>query len=85
MRKAIATSLFIIAMQSFAGFTKYSYLQSTQEITFNMPLIILVTACAILGVLVGAKLVDKLPQARLKQAFGGALIPLSLFILFTNI
>jgi len=85
MQKAIATSLFIIAMQSFAGFTKYSYLQSTQGIAFNIPLIILVTACAILGVLIGGTLVNRLPQARLKQVFGAALIPLSFFILYTNV
>lgn len=84
MQKAIATSLFIIAMQSFAGFTKYTQLQSTQEITFNTPLIMMVTACAVFGVLVGGRIVNKLPQARLKKVFGAALIPLSLFILFTN-
>ncbi|MFQ3249366.1 MAG: putative membrane protein YfcA [Glaciecola sp.] len=85
MRKAIATSLFIIAMQSFAGFAKYSYLLNTQELTFNLPLMFLVTACAIVGVLVGGMIVNKLPQARLKQFFGVALIPLSLFILFSNV
>lgn len=85
MQKAIATSLFIIALQSFAGFMKYSYLQSTQEASFNVPLIILVTSCAIVGVLLGGKVVERLPQARLKQVFGLALIPLSFFILFTNL
>jgi len=85
MRKAIATSLFIIAMQSFAGFMKYTYLQSTQEIVLNVPLIILVTVCAVVGVLLGGKVVNKLPQARLKQVFGGALIPLSLFILYNHV
>lgn len=85
MRKAIATSLFIIAMQSFAGFTKYSFLLSTQELAFNLPLMYLVTACAIVGVVVGGRIVNKLPQARLKQVFGISLIPLSLFILFSNV
>lgn len=85
MQKAIATSLFIIAMQSFAGFIKYSLLQSTVDIAFNIPLISLVTACAVCGVLVGGKIVNHLPQARLKQGFGIALLPLSFFILYTNI
>jgi len=85
MRKAIATSLFIIAMQSFAGFMKYTYLRSTQELTLNAPLIVLVTVCAVFGVLLGGKVVNKLPQVRLKQVFGGALIPLSLFILYNNV
>lgn len=85
MRKAITTSLLIIAMQSFAGFMKYTYFQSSQEITLNTPLIILVTVCAVFGVLLGGKVVNKLPQARLKQVFGGALIPLSVFILYNNI
>jgi hypothetical protein len=85
IRKAIATSLFIIAMQSVAGFMKYTYLQSTQELTLNAPLIMLVTVCAVFGVLLGGKVVNKLPQARLKQVFGGALIPLSLFILYNNV
>ncbi len=85
MQKAIATSLLIIAMQSFAGFMKYIYLQSTQELTLNVPLIILVTLCAVFGVLLGGKVVNKLPQARLKQVFGAALIPLSVFILYNNV
>ena len=85
MHKAIATSLLIIAMQSFAGFMKYIYLQSTQELTLNVPLIILVTLCAVFGVLLGGKVVNKLPQARLKQVFGAALIPLSVFILYNNV
>lgn len=85
IQRAIATSLFIIALQSFAGFAKYFYLQSNEAVSFNVPLIMLVTLCAIAGVLVGAKVVDKLPQARLKQVFGVALIPLSIFILLSNV
>lgn len=85
MQRAIATSLTIIAMQSFAGFAKYLYLQNTQSLTFNFPLIVLVTLCAIVGVLVGAKVAQRLPQLRLKQLFGFALIPLSMFIVYSNV
>lgn len=84
MQSAIATSLFIIAMQSFSGFAKYLFMQSNEDGGFNTPLIILISTCAILGVLLGTKLVNKLPQARLKQVFGVSLIPLSVFILFSN-
>ena len=85
MRRAIASSLLIIAMQSFAGFGKYAYLQATQNLTYNIPLILLVTTCALVGIFLGSWVVEKLPQERLKQVFGSMLIPLSVFILVRNL
>ena len=85
MRRAIASSLLIIAMQSFAGFGKYAYLQAAHNLTYNIPLILLVTTCALVGIFVGSWVVEKLPQERLKQVFGSMLIPLSVFILVRNL
>jgi hypothetical protein len=85
MHQAIATSLLIIAMQSFSGFAKYAYLQNMQSLTFNIPLIVLVSACAVLGVFIGTWATERIPQAQLKRLFGLSLIPLSVFIFYNNL
>lgn len=85
IHRAIATSLLIIAMQSFAGFGKYAYLKNIREQSFNVELIILVSAFAIAGVFVGAWVTQKLPQQKLKRLFGIALLPLAAFIFYSNV
>ncbi|WP_371193860.1 sulfite exporter TauE/SafE family protein [Glaciecola sp. SC05] len=85
IHQAIATSLVIITMQSFAGFGKYAYLTSVQSLSFNIELITLVSICAVLGVFIGAWATQRLPQAKLKSLFGISLIPLSVFIFYSNI
>lgn len=85
VKKAIATSLVIIVMQSIAGFSTYAIHFVNLDLKFNWPLIGLVTGCAVLGVLVGNKLNQKLPQKLLKRIFGLFLIPISIFVLSNNI
>lgn len=85
MKIAIATSLFIIAFQSLAGFSKYAMSFSTSQASFNWSLIALVTSFALCGVFVGGWISEKLPQATLKKLFGMALIPLSIFIFVSNV
>jgi len=85
IKQAIATSLFVIAFQSLAGFSKYAIAFSSSDISFNWPLISLVTGFALCGVFAGGWISEKLPQAALKKTFGLALIPLSIFIFVSNV
>lgn len=85
IKKAIASSLLIIAFQSLSGFSKYAIYYSQSNDSFNLPLILLVSSCALCGVFVGNWASEKLPQTALKKIFGLALIPLSIFIFTTNI
>ncbi len=85
IKNAIATSLVIIALQSLSGFSKYALYYAKSEQTFNWPLILLVSSCALLGVFVGTWISEKLPQQTLKRLFGLALIPLSIFIFYSNL
>lgn len=85
IKKAMATSLLIIAFQSLSGFSKYAIYYSQSSATFNWPLITLVICCAVCGLILGAWVSEKLPQATLKKLFGIALIPLSIFIFSTNL
>jgi len=84
MKSAVATSLVIIAMQSFAGFSKHAVYFAQADLAFNWPLIMLVTAFAVVGVFVGIFTANRLPQQLLKKIFGGALIPLAIFIFVSN-
>jgi uncharacterized membrane protein YfcA len=85
IKKAVATSLLIIAFQSLSGFSKYAIYYSQSSESFNWSLIFLVTSCALCGVFAGTWVSGKLPQIALKRIFGIALIPLSVFIFTTNI
>jgi uncharacterized protein len=80
LQQATATSLVIIALQSFTGFFKYLYLLNQAQITINWPVVssMILLGCA--GVIVGSKLGSRIPQQRIKQLFALLLIALGLFM-----
>ncbi|MDT0581047.1 sulfite exporter TauE/SafE family protein [Brumicola blandensis] len=84
MKAAVATSLVIIAMQSFAGFSQYAFEFAKTNTSLNWPLIALVSTFAVAGSFVGMFAAERLPQQHLKKLFGIALIPLSTFIFISN-
>lgn len=65
MPVAVGTSLLVIAMKSFAGLAGY-----LTTVTLDWPLVAGVTAVAIVGALVGARLSGHVPAQALQKAFG---------------
>ncbi len=76
MRDAVGTSLLVISMKSFAGFA--GYLSAT---AVNWPLVLMVTASAILGSLGGARLASRVPQDLLRRGFAWFVVIMAVFIL----
>lgn len=80
MRKAIGTSLFIITINSFVGFASYA-----NQIVIPWEFLLKFTGCSILGVIIGSKLVNYIPQKMLQKAFAIFLIVMGSAIAFKNI
>jgi uncharacterized membrane protein YfcA len=76
LREAIATSLLIIAMQSFAGFVGH-----LGHVALDGTLIAVMTAAAIVGMLVGTSLGRRVSPGALKRAFAGLVAITGLFML----
>lgn len=64
MRRAVGTSLLVIAMKSFAG-----YLGHASHVSIDVPLTAIVAASAVLGSLVGSALTTRIPASALRQGF----------------
>lgn len=79
MEAAVGTSLLIIAVNSFAGFTGYL---GKAEIQWG--LISVFTALAVVGSFAGAYLVRFAPSKVLKRSFAVFLVAMALFILYQN-
>lgn len=84
-RRAIGTSLAIIAMQSFAGFARHATLLSASGVTLDYRLIAAFAALGIVGSVGGAALGKRLPQATLRRAFGGFVLVMAGVIAFTTV
>lgn len=65
MRQAVGTSLFVIALQSFAGFSGHA-----AHVRIDAPLVLLVAAAASVGAVLGGFLGARVPQEKLRRAFG---------------
>ncbi len=85
MHRAVATSLAIIALKSFAGFWKYTDVLDTQGLELDWSVLAVVTALGVIGSLFGNRLAVKLPHHRLKRGFGIFLIFMGLFIVWRNL
>lgn len=76
MKHAVGTSLLVIALNSASGML--GHLNST---AVNWPLTLLITAAAIIGSLVGARLASKVPEQRLRRGFGYFVLAMGVFVL----
>ncbi|MGC5583243.1 sulfite exporter TauE/SafE family protein [Ornithinimicrobium sp. W1665] len=76
MPVAVATSLLVIAMKSFAGLA--GYLTSVQ---LDWPLVLGVTAAAVVGSFAGARLAGVIPELVLRKGFGVFVLAMAFFIL----
>jgi hypothetical protein len=81
MKKAIGTSLLIISINSAFGFlTSYEHFG---EINWNFLMII--SALAILGILIGARLSKNIDGKKLKPAFGWFVLVMGIFVIVKEV
>ena len=76
MPVAVGTSLLVIAMKSFAGLTGY-----LTSVSPDWALVVMVTAAAIAGSLVGSLLTSRVPEAALRKGFGGFVLVMGVLVL----
>jgi uncharacterized membrane protein YfcA len=81
MHQAVATSLVVIAMKSFSGFYKYVDVLEQQSLALDWNTLWLVTGLGIAGSFAGSYLAKRVPQDKLKTAFGYFLIVMGIYIL----
>jgi len=79
MKKAVGTSLFIIALNSFSGFAGY-----LEMIQVDWAFLLKFSGASVVGILIGSQLVSYIPQRTLKKSFGVFLIFMGIFILYKN-
>jgi uncharacterized protein len=77
MKKAVGTSLFIIASQSLIGFL--GDISNNQII--NWPLLLTFTICSIIGVFIGNFLSKKIAGKKLKSGFGWFILAMGIYII----
>jgi uncharacterized protein len=76
MGVAVGTSLLVIAMKSFAGLSGY-----LATVSIDWALVGAVTVAAVVGSLLGARLVDRIPADALRRAFGWFVLAMGAFVL----
>lgn len=76
MSVAVGTSLLVIAMKSFAGLA--GYLTTVQ---LDWPLVLSVTAVAVAGSFVGARLAGIIPEQTLRKGFGVFVLAMAVLVL----
>ncbi len=75
MRHAIGTSLFVIALQSFAGFLGHA-----AHVTLDLELLAVVSGAAVIGSLAGAAIGKKVRTEHLRQGFAWLILAMGVFI-----
>lgn len=76
MPVAVGTSLVVIAMKSFAGLAGY-----LTTVSLDWGLVLGVTATAVLGSFVGARLAGRIPETTLRKGFGYFVLLMGIFVL----
>jgi hypothetical protein len=79
MKKAVGTSLLVIAFNSFVGFAGY-----LGQMTIPWGWLAGFSAVAILGIIVGTRLSHRVSQGALKQGFSVLLVAMGVFMVFKN-
>ena len=77
MKKAVGTSLFIIAAKSLIGFT--GDLKGTEVIDWK--LLLLFTTASVFGIVIGILLAKKIPGEKLKTSFGWFVLVMGIYII----
>ncbi len=80
MHVAVGTSLLVISMQSFAGLASH-----LGHMSLDWPVAIGMAAVAVGGLVIGAALSGRVPQARLRRGFGWFLVVMAAFVLMQQV
>ncbi len=80
MKRAVGTSLSIVALKSFAGFAGYA-----DSVTIDYQMMMIFTIIAVVGSLAASQLGHYLPANLLKKGFGGFLLLVASYILFKSV
>ncbi|MBB1509060.1 sulfite exporter TauE/SafE family protein [Tessaracoccus sp. MC1756] len=76
MSVAVGTSLLVISMKSFAGLAGY-----LTTVSIDWPLVLGVSATAMVGALIGARLTRMVPEKALRKGFGIFVLAMGIFVL----
>ncbi|WP_372473184.1 sulfite exporter TauE/SafE family protein [Capnocytophaga sp. ARDL2] len=76
IRKAMGTSLIIVAIQSLIGF-----LGDVKHLTIDWTFLLMFCFCSIIGIFVGIRWSKKIVDAKLKKIFGWFILAMAIFIL----
>jgi len=85
MRRAIGSSLLIIALKSISGFVKYVDVMAEAGLSIDWSLVGLFSAVGVVGSIVGGRIGAYVPQARLKRGFAVFLVIMGVAILGQNV
>lgn len=80
MKKAVGTSLLVIAMKSFAGYAGHA-----AHVAIDLELAALVSAAAVAGSFIGAALAGRVRPDLLRRGFAGSVLVMACFVLYQQI
>lgn len=80
MKIAVGTSLLIVAINSLFGFVF-----SLSQQALNWPLMLIFTILAIVGIVIGGKMSDRIPAETLKKTFGWFILVMGIYILIKEL
>ena len=84
MRTAVGTSLLIIALKSFSGFSKYISVLDESGLQLDWQVLGIFIAIGVAGTVLGQRLSQSIPPLALRKGFGVLLVALSLWMLGTT-
>ncbi len=82
---SVATSLLVIAMKSFVGFTKYYMVFSSQGLQFDWMIIVLMIVAGIAGSYIGGWIGRRLPKEKLQRGFAVFLAIMALVVISQSV
>lgn len=79
-KTAVGTSLFIIGINSLAGF-----MGDVMNYTIDWKFLLSITALSVIGILIGDRISKKIPAATLRKSFGWFVLLMGCYILFREL
>jgi uncharacterized membrane protein YfcA len=80
LASAVGTSLAVVAMNSFTGFSKYLFVLDAKGMALDWRTLIVVALIGVAGSMAGIRVGRHLPQQTLRKVFGRFLVAMGLFV-----